>query len=121
MHGFPPDGIWGSNLQRAGGLRTHKTGMRARTMTCSKRVDPGTYRLRCFSDKPKIIKLVRIKLKDCKMQYLWRWFSELAQKKNPEKWTVTKKSVEFGKQRVGLCFSTLLASPISGRQLHLAF
>jgi hypothetical protein len=54
------------------------------------RVKPGTYRLRCCPDRPNIIELVRIQFEESKMQYLWSWFSELAQKKTPKRWAEAK-------------------------------
>jgi hypothetical protein len=50
------------------------------------RVEPATYRLRTYPEKPNIIDLIRIEFEDRAMQNMWRWFVEMARKQAPEKW-----------------------------------
>jgi hypothetical protein len=50
------------------------------------RIEPATYRLRAYPTKPNIIELIRIEFDDATMQDMWRLFSDLAHKKDQEKW-----------------------------------
>ena len=52
------------------------------------RIEPATYRLRAYPSKPNIIELIRIEFEDATMQDMWRMFSDIAHKKNQEKWSV---------------------------------
>jgi hypothetical protein len=51
------------------------------------RVEPATYRLRSYPEKPNIIELIRIEFDDPMMQGMWRTFADIAQKKNHENWS----------------------------------
>jgi hypothetical protein len=51
------------------------------------RVEPATYRLRRYPEKPNIIELIRIEFDDPAMQDMWRWFGEGARKKDLKNWS----------------------------------
>ena len=50
------------------------------------RVEPATYRLRAYPERPNVIELVRIEFDDEAMQSMWDWFQRLAKKKNLQGW-----------------------------------
>jgi hypothetical protein len=45
------------------------------------RVEPATYRLRTYPQKPNLIELVGIEFEDATMQNVWTWFADAARKK----------------------------------------
>jgi hypothetical protein len=64
------------------------------------RVEPATYRLRAYPERPTVIELVRIEFDDPAMQSMWDWFRQLAKKKRPQSWQQAnneKKLSEFVK------------------------
>jgi hypothetical protein len=50
------------------------------------RVEPATYRLRAYPERPTLIELMRIEFDDPAMQSMWDWFRQLAKKKHPQSW-----------------------------------
>jgi hypothetical protein len=50
------------------------------------RVEPATYRLRSYPERPTIIELVRIEFNDPAMQSMWVWFRQGAKKQHPQRW-----------------------------------
>ena len=50
------------------------------------RVEPGTYRLRSYPERPTIIELVRIEFDDVDMQSMWDSFRKRAKKRQPLDW-----------------------------------
>ena len=50
------------------------------------RVEPATYRLRTYPERPNVIELVRIEFDDAAMQSMWDWFQRLAKQKNSQGW-----------------------------------
>ena len=45
------------------------------------RVEPATYRLRTYPQKPNLFELLGIEFKDATTQRLWKWFADNARKK----------------------------------------
>jgi hypothetical protein len=64
------------------------------------RVEPATYRLRSFPDKPDVIELIAISFDEAALQSVWNTFKDLAAKQLGEKWKSTsnrKKLEAFAK------------------------
>lgn len=51
------------------------------------RVAPAIYRLRAFPARPDTIELVSIDFDDQEMQYMWKLFSQAAERQHSSKWT----------------------------------
>lgn len=51
-----------------------------------KRVEPATYRLRSYPDRPNVIELVRIEFDDAAMQSMWDTFRNIVYQKHPQQW-----------------------------------
>jgi hypothetical protein len=50
------------------------------------RVEPATYRLRTYPERPNVIELVRIEFDETAMQSMWDRFRQLAKQKQPQQW-----------------------------------
>ena len=64
------------------------------------RVEPATYRLRTYPERPDVIELVRIEFDNAATQSMWDSFGKLARKKKPQSWRQAnneKKLSEFVK------------------------
>jgi hypothetical protein len=54
------------------------------------RVEPATFRLRSYPERPDIIELVRIEFDDAAMQSMWDSFRTMARQKYAEQWKQSK-------------------------------
>lgn len=64
------------------------------------RVEPATYRLRSYPERPNIIQLVRIEFDDIAMQSMWDTFSNIARRMKAQQWNQAdnaRKLAEFVK------------------------
>jgi hypothetical protein len=50
------------------------------------KVEPATFRLRSYPDRPNVIELVRIEFDDAAMQSMWDFFRTIARQKHAEQW-----------------------------------
>ena len=50
------------------------------------RVEPATYRLRSYPERPDLVELVRIEFDDIAMQSMWGAFKEWASQKHAQQW-----------------------------------
>jgi hypothetical protein len=55
-----------------------------------KRVEPATYRLRTYAEKPNLFELLGIEFKDATMQGLWKWFANAQRSDLSDEQTLTR-------------------------------
>lgn len=60
------------------------------------RVEPATFRLRSYPERPDVIDLVRIEFDDIAMQSMWDTFKRLARQKHAQQWRDANNAKKLG-------------------------